>query len=289
MPLNLGKIYGDICKGYTEVSLLNSKYYKHFSSMEIGFIEEYAYQMVEEYKSKGALGEKELLEKRIEEGLWSKDKDEKMEFLERNINLMVSKKHKASVPSQIDSINELIKDYEKEYVKLSVEKDKVLHLSAESLADSAKMEYKIHKSFFNDKNCLENSFSLDDVISFSTEELVAVLNIYKSINEELNDSNIRNISVRSYVKQAIKNSSGIEAFFGKKGCDLSSYQIKLFDYTNYFAKLLEKIEFISAEDRENPDEIETLFILEMNKDEKKEGVDRGQMVDKFAKAKEFGK
>lgn len=287
--LNLGKIYSDICKGYTEVKLAKTNYYKHPSSIDIGCLEQYENQMIEFYKGKGAFGEKELIETKIKSGDWSIDQQNKMDFLSKNIGLMVSKKRKASVLSQLEAIEEIIKDYEKEYRILERIKNSLLNLSAESLALSAKAEYVIALHFFSDSDLKNNSFTLDEVINFYTEELIEVLSVYRNINKEISLDNIRRISIKPYVREAIKSSSGIESFFGKKGYELTLAQIRLFDYSNYFTKLLEKIEDITPEEQEDPDEIERIFILTINKDNEKPSMDRSGMIHKLSKIEEFNK
>jgi hypothetical protein len=199
---------------------------------------------------------------------------------------MTAKKRKAAVLTQLNDIEELIEGYQKEYSELVFQKHRLLHLSAEQMASSAKIEFIVHQSFFNDEECRHNSFTLDDVASFDTDELNAILQQYKIVSEEINQTNVRKISVKSYVREAIKLSAGIEHFFGKKGFELSIVQGHLFDYSNYFVKLLERIENISPEDREDPDEIERLFILEMNKDSIKQGADRTKLQQAFTKARE---
>jgi hypothetical protein len=222
----------------------------------------------------------------VEEGLWSPDQESKLSFLERNISLMVNKKRSASVLSQIEDIEELIKGYEKDYSALYQKKHSLLNLSAESLASSATTEFMIHMSFFDDENLIKNSFSLDDVVEFSSEEISDVLSLYKDIIDLFVPINIKKVSVNDKFRKFMKMSSGAESFFGKSGYKLTLHQINLFDYCLYYTKLLERIEEISPEERQDPDEIERIFILEINKDKMKQGIDRTKVSEAFAKAKE---
>lgn len=242
--------------------------------------------MVEDYEKKGALKSVDLIQKKIEEGLWSADKEGKLASLEKNISLMSQKKNKASIQSQIEDIEELIRGYEKDYLNILHEKNHLLNLSAESLASSAQTEFLVHLSFYNDENLKDCTFPMESVIEFDSHELGEIFSVYKDCSSFFTIENIRKVSASERVKSFVKASAGAETFFGKNGCDLSLYQIKLFDYSKYFIGLLEKIEEISAEERSDPDEIERIFILEMNKEKEKQGVGRDQLMKAFSKTKE---
>lgn len=286
---NLGQVHKDICNGYSEIAHPNSKYYKHLSPLEISCVDDYYQEMVSLYKDKGALAEKELLDLKIKTGEWSADKEEKINFILKNISLMSEKRKKAAIPSQMESIDEVIDTYKKDCSKLESEKSNLLRLSAESLALSAKIEYIIHLSFFDDANCSKNSFSLDNAINFSIDELVELLEIHKKINERISLQNIKKVSIRNYIRDSIKHSLGIESFFGKKGYELTVPQIYLFDYAKYFQKILENIDHSYIEDNEDPNSIEDAYIFYINKDKVKEGAERSDLVNKFNEGLNFGK
>lgn len=286
---SLGQIHKDICNGFSEISCPFSKYYKHLSPIEISCIDEYYKEMILSYSEKGALKEKELLDLKIKNGEWTIDKEEKIDFFLKNIALMTEKRNKAAIPSQMESIDEIINTYKNDCSKLESEKSNLLRLSAESLALSAKIEYIIYSSFFNDKDCIENSFSLDEVIDFSIDELIELLNIHKYVNEHISIKNIKKISIKNSLRDSIKHSLGIESFFGKKGYELSVPQIYLFDYAKYFQKILENIDHSYIDDIEDPNNIEDAYIFYINKDKVKSGAERSDLINKFNEGLNFGK
>lgn len=239
--------------------------------------------MIKSYKAKGALSDKDLLDKRVKEGLWSEDKEKKLKFLENNIRIMSDKKRKASISSQIEDIEELISGYEKEYISIYNERSSLLNLSAESLTLSAVIEYTIHLSFFSDQLLTQHAFSIEDVVDFSTKELHETILEHRRFAALFCNNNIRRISVNRNVRSFIKASSNVESFFGKRGCDLTANQVKLFDFAKYFTSLIEKIEDITEEEKTDPDEIERIFILESNKDNIKPAETRGKLLDVFSK------
>lgn len=239
--------------------------------------------MVESYKKKGALSYTDLLNKKIEEGLWSKDKEKKLSSIQNNVRIMSEKKRKASIPSQIEEIEELIENYEQEYTNIYKEKSSLLNLSAESLSLSPVIEYTIYISFFEDENLKNKAFSIDDVVDFSSEELYEMILEHRRFINLFSNKNLRKISVDKNIRAFIKASSNTETFFGKRGCSLTANQIKLFDFSKYFTGLIDRIEDITEEEKCDPDEIERIFILESNKDQIKPAETRGKLLEVFTK------
>jgi hypothetical protein len=224
------------------------------------------------YKNQGALSKKDLLDKKIQENLWTEEENKKLKFLEDNIQLMFSKRSNAIIERQIDDIDLLIKDYEKKYYDLLNKKESLLKFSAESLSSSPTSEFILYSTFYQDENLQKKYFELDDVINFDDDELIETINCYKNTISLFGLNNIRKLSVNRRISDSVKNSINAESFFGVKGLLLTQNQVTLFDNCKYFSSILEKILDITEEERQDPNEIEKIFIAQMNsKKEKKEG------------------
>lgn len=221
------------------------------------------------YKNQGALSKKDLLNKKIEEGLWTEEENKKLKSLEDNIQLMFSKRSEAIIETQIDDIDLLIKDYEKKYYDLLNKKESLLKFSAESLSSSPTSEFILYSTFYQDENLQKKYFELDDVINFDDNELIETINCYKNIISLFGLNNIRKLSVNRRVSDSVKNSINAESFFGIKGLLLTQNQVTLFDNCKYFSSILEKIVDITEEERQDPNEIEKIFIAQMNSKNKK--------------------
>lgn len=215
--------------------------------------------------------------------MWSEDKEKKLNFIEQNIKTMTEKRRKASISSQLDDIDELIKSYEDQYSQIYKDRMSLLALSAESLSITPVLEFTISISFFEDVSLSKQMFSLEDVIEFSTQQLNEVIVCYKSFADKFSNQNLRRVSVDKNVRHFIKASAGAEAFFGLTGCRLTSNQIKLFDLSKYFSSLIDQIKEITEEEKSNPDEIESLYILQMNENQIKPAETRGKLLEVFSK------
>jgi hypothetical protein len=246
-------------------------YLKHFNSIDYALIDDYTFKSIEIYKSKGALSKKDLLSKRIEEDLWSEQKDKELKSFENNIQLMLSKRSNAVLESQIDQIDSLIQDYESKYYSLLNKKESLLKLSAESLSNSPTSEFILYSTFYEDENLQKKCFDLDDVINFDDDQLIETIDCYKNTVALFGLNNIRKLSVNRRISDSVKNSVNAESFFGRHGYLLTQNQVTLFENCKYFSSLFEKITDITDEERQDPNEVEKIFIAQMNsKKEKRE-------------------
>lgn len=249
-------------------------YLKHFGSVDYALIDDYTFRSIEKYKKKGALSKEELIKKKIEENLWSEDKDKEIKSLENNIQIMFSRRAKALVESQIEDIDSIIKDYEKKYHALLNKRESLLRLSAESLANSPVSEFIIYLSFYEDENLQKKCFDLDQVIDFDDDELYESINCYRNSIDRFNLKNIKRLSLNRKIADFMKNSSNAESFFGRSGYLITQNQITLFENCKYFLSLLEHIKDITEEERQDPDEVEKLFIAQMNAKKEKQPASR---------------
>ncbi len=239
-------------------------YLKHFGSIDYALIDDYTFKSIKKYKDKGALSKEDLIKKKIEENLWSEDKDKEIKSLEDNIQLMFTRRSKALLESQIEDIDSVIKDYEKKYYSLINKRESLLRLSAETLANSPITEFIIYLSFYEDPQLQKKLFELEEIIDFDDDELYETIKCYRNSIEKFSLKNIKKLSVNRKIADFIKNSSNAESFFGRSGYLTTQNQITLFENCKYFLSLLEHIKDITDEERQDPDEIEKIFIAQMN-------------------------
>lgn len=249
-------------------------YLKHFGSLDYALIDDYTFKSIEKYKQKGALSKEDLIKKKIEENLWSEDKDKEIKSLENNIQIMFTRRSKALLETQIEDIDSIIKEYEKKYHSLLSQRESLLRLSAETLANSPITEFIIHLSFYQDEQLQRKCFDLEEVIDFDDEELYETISCYRNSIDRFNLKNIKRVSLNRKISDFIKNSSNAESFFGRSGYLITQNQITLFENCKYFLSLLEHIKDITDEERQDPEEIEKLFIAQTNNKKEKEPASR---------------
>lgn len=261
--LNVNTAYKFICQGYS-IDENSGIFIKHFNSFEMACVGDFFDKNLCTFKNKGAKTQEEIIELKIKTGEWSQDFEHKITTIRQNISLMTEKKSKASIISQIDEIDSIIRDYNKELLPLLNKKNSFFELSAETLTESAVTDFILSISLFTDEHCKNKLLNFEDVEHFSPEELGRYIEIYKNNISVLDYHKIREVSVYPKFYHFFKSCNSSESFFGRKGMDLTQNQVILFDSAKYFEKLLEQIDGLSEEERLIPEEIENAFILSRN-------------------------
>jgi len=281
--LNVNTAYKYICQGFS-VDESTGIYIKHFNSFEMACVGDFFDKNKKLFISKGAKTQPEILELKIKSGEWSIDFENKISSIQQNIKLMAEKRSKASLPSQLDEINSIIEDYNKELFPLLSKKNSLFELSAENLTESTVTDFILSISLFSDELCKNPLFAFDDVEHFSSIELNKYIDLYKNNISVLDYHKIREVSVYPKFYHFFKTSVSAESFFGKRGMDLTQNQVILFDSAKYFEKLLENIEDLTEEERLIPEEIENAYILSKNAENTNQD---SSLRTAFAKAKMF--
>jgi len=276
--------YIDICNGYSEVKSEGQLFIKHLNSIDLAKIGRYYENNISSYAIKGAKKQDQILKEKIKTKEWSEDYESQIKSLERNILLMHEKKSKASIESQIDEIDEIIKDYHKDLSPLLEQKFSFFLNSAEHLADLATTDFVLSISLFLDQELKTLKFQLEDIEYFSNEETKIYVKLYQNNNVNLSRDIIRKVAIDPKFIYFFEGSVSPESFFGKCGKDLTQNQILLFDTAKRFSKLISEIDDLSEEERSDPDLIEKAYILFKNS----ENAPQSHGVrEAFVKAKNF--
>ena len=233
------KIYRDILLGYTKP--LNAEIYiKHFKEIDIGELNEVKQQIKLNAKEKGLLSEKEKVDILIEQELWTKEQEQELEILSINIANQYQTKTKLLIKSQIETVNNRIKNLEKELSEKIEEKNKIVGLTLESYADKMSSEQIIRLSFYKDKELSKLLFSDEEFSELEPKELNVYLSHYAEFNKCYIVKNLKRIAVSSFFLNPLflcKNNPSV--FFGKPVVELTNYQVDLFSYGLSYKSVLE--------------------------------------------------
>ena len=241
------KIYRDILLGYTKPTNTNL-YIKHFRELDIGELNEVKQEIKDSAQKKGLLSEKEKIDILIDQGVWTKEQEQEIEFVSINIANQYQTKTKLLIKSQIDTVNQRIENLEKELQEKLEKRNKILGLTLESYADRMSSEQIIRLSFYKDKKISELLFSDEEYSDLEPKELNIYLEYYSEFNRLFNVKNLKRIAASSFFLNPLflcKNNPSI--FFGKPIVELTNYQVDLFSYGLSFKAVLEKGETPSNE------------------------------------------
>jgi hypothetical protein len=254
----LKKIYKNIIDGYSRFFFKKENIYlKHLKESEFNEI----YEIYEEYfaksKAKGLLEEKEKLSLLIEKNLWSLEKDEEIKSIEEKIKHNQLTIKNLVIKKQIEQFKKDIEDLEKKSKELRKEREEAIGLTCESFALQKANEYVIYLSFFKDKNfyerCFKNKKAFEEV---EPNILSNYLFIYNKYNQEINEKNIKKISISVFFSNNFYLCEDDPIiFYGKPIVELSRNQLDLFAYGKYFKNYLASSKVVLPTDYDSMDEL----------------------------------
>ena len=141
----------DVIRGYSKLRVFkNTYYFKHFSIEDSLEVESLMKSDIEDSVKSGIKTRSELLEKAIKIGCWSQKKEEKIKSLEWTLKKSVSALNKIQDLKQREIFNKQIEDQRKELDSISKDRQKLLKYSAESLAESKRVNRLLKYSLYED-------------------------------------------------------------------------------------------------------------------------------------------
>ena len=232
-------LYKDVINGYSKIDDQNI-YISHLKERNIGEIEERKQKLVEEAKSKGLKDEEGKIELLISEQLWSKEKEEDIQSLKKDIIQLYETKKKLILGRQIRQINKQIKFKEKTYNELVKERSQEVGFTAENYAEKRVNEELVYKTFFKDKKLEEPFFSEEDFEDLTNGDLDTYTMLYTAVNSQFSDGILKKVSVCPFFLNSFficENNPNL--FYGKPVVDLTNYQIDVFSYGRYYKSIMQ--------------------------------------------------
>jgi hypothetical protein len=202
-------IYYEIIAGSSYVPSLNV-YVKHFTELDNLEISKAKQAFLKKYKEEGVPFYKERKAILVENGEWSAEEDDKIEFLKTNI-IDNEKNIRHIILEQQHSIREVIKDRKTELAKALFRKREIFGTTGEEFADSDTLAFVAFLETFNDAACTDRKFktfqqfqdlsdeesqlyieNIDEALSKFTEENIKIIaampffiNIFSYVREDV--------------------------------------------------------------------------------------------------------
>lgn len=260
----LRKLYKDIVLGYSYIASENI-YIKHPSELDLGAIEDFYIQYLNEAKIKGLPDEKEKIKELCAAEIWSEEKEKSILFNKKEIFNLNETLKKIFIKSQITSINNQINNIQKELDILLLEKEELLGLTAEKYANKKSNEMIIYKSIFKDENLNIFLFSEDSFEELEAKELSKYIIIYNTIINNFSSKNVKKIAALPFFLNAMfLSEDNVHDFYGKPIIKLSNFQQELFSTGRMYKSVILKGINPREEYYEDLDELVNWYELNKN-------------------------
>lgn len=236
------KLYRDIIYGYSCFSHKNEDVYiKHISQMDFGYIEEFENEEKEKAHLKGLLSEKEKIEELIKQKLWSQEKEEEKENLEKEIENLEITSSKFIIAAQIKQVRKKIEKLEKKLTSIASERLEMVGLTSDSFAVRKSNLEILRWTLYKDPELKKLLFSPEDFDFVDDEELNSLLSRNNNIVSDFKQRNLKKISASGFFLNSFLISEGnVMSFYGKPIVSLTNYQIEIFNHGLRYKSILEK-------------------------------------------------
>lgn len=248
------KIFRDIIRGYSQVSVDGNTYYiKHLSAIDQVEIDEVEEVYLKKALDRGIPSREEVLKDLMKSGDWSQDEENEIKRLETFIEQLQKNKTQLVLKSEIDKQNETMQETRAKISELQEKKSKLLNSDAETYASKRSNDYYIIKSYYEDEDLQSPLFPeesnyedlyMDEVSSFVLE--------YNNMFKTFQESKIQEMILQDFYYIYFPFSDDTVGFFGNPVSKLTYNQLKLIVYTKIFKNIFENNKHIPAKIKKDP-------------------------------------
>lgn len=240
----LKKIYIEILNGSSllEGTFFGNLYLKHLDVFDTEEIDEKRDQFIERATKEGLPTEEVRTKEIIESGDWSTAKDEEVRDLREYIAGMIRTKSKLFLRSEINRLDEQIKENQKKIDILISEKLELVGFTAENYADKKINDFYILYTLYKDKDLKEKHFSESSLDEISDDDLFKISSFYSQNLKRFKEENLKRIALSSFfLNNFYSCKDNPFVFYGKPVVKLTYYQNDLFSFGRYFKHLLSEM------------------------------------------------
>ncbi len=282
--IKIKEIYRDICRGYSIGSFKKKQFFfKHLNPIDYIHVEQTFQERMKEAEELGMLKFQDRLEEIIGSGFWDQSEENKIKEIQKRIDQVELGKMRAINFDAIQESNKLIKEYQEEIYQIELRRAALIGQTAEWFANNASVDKRIEISFFIDSSFETPLFSSEEIEYMDKDDAELATDLLNKFDESFSSQNLRFLSVQPFFQNVFSFADPI-SFFGRKGYELTNYQINLSSYAEYFKKLLKDCAGLDYESRCDPDKVEA-FIIEKNN--KLDDPQKGDADDPLMKMKKF--
>lgn len=236
---NYGRIYVEICNGFTLKVIDNNTYFFKHPSLAEHFTIYNSYDLlVKESRKKGLLTEKEKIEEAIDEGWWSSSKESEISILRKTISNLNKTKSKLVLPSQKKSIDEQIRKNEAVLASFLKERNDITNLTAEQYANQKFLDEMAVLLTFKDQNLLHKYFSYEDFYNLPDNEYEKIKEYFGNNVSLFNAYNIKCVAASGFFQNLVYLNDDAHSFWGKPVVNCTKYQIDLLVYGKMYKNLI---------------------------------------------------
>ena len=251
---NYRKLFNEIVNGYSPCSIDDKEVYiKHQSVADlVGYESTYDFHLNRAQK-KGLPTKEEIFENLNKEGVWTKSDESELENQKFYVESLIKNKKNVFLKSALESINVQIKEAEKKYNELRIQKENLISNCCETYASNRANDHYMFNSFFKDKGLSEKLYSQSEYEYMSAKEISLLTKTYNEFHNSFSEKNIQNLVLQDFYKIYYSFSETSTDFFGIPVVRLNSFQLNLIIYTRIFKNIFDSSDEIPDRIKNDPE------------------------------------
>ncbi len=271
-------LYRDLIFGFSEFRFESSKskvFIKHLNDLETGHTERTYKEHLYLAKEQGLKTEQESINFLIEEGIWSKEKDERIEELTEKLKQLESTKSKLIIHAQLATLQKEIKPLSDELYILIHERNENVGMTAEAFANKKISESTIQSCFYKDRDLKELYFTEEEFDYLEHSEVNECLSIYtEMISERFGGDEIKRVAACPFFMNVyVLCDDNPFNFFGKPILTLTNFQVALMSHAKYLKNLMSNHKSPPDDFQGSPDKVIEWYELQIKSAEAKNNMD----------------
>lgn len=262
---NLRRIYGEICRGYSEITWNDRPVYvahlTTFDQTEIDFIQEEAMEIA---VRRGIKSEKERLKWLEDKQIWTRKQESELNGHRGYMENLRKTRAKLAMKIQIQQVDKQLQEGQIELEKMWNRRYGAIGLTAENVAEQrVQLEY-VRSSFCVDRALTEPLFTEHEMRELDDEVSDALLATYVGLTSRFSTRAIQHISIQPFfINQFYLCGEHLRDFFGLPIVDLTIYQANLLSYGQYYRNIFTNHD-VPKDIAVDPDKIEDYITRSKN-------------------------
>jgi hypothetical protein len=259
------KVFTDIINGYSTTEINGKKVFvKHFNVVDDTIVEYYKDLKYQEGLERGLKREEDQIKFLLEKGLWTEDNETELIQFQYYLDRLKDDLKVAWLPSQVKSKKEDITNAEIQYYQKLEVKESLIGLSADRYANKQSNNFYIFNSLYKDINFSEKLYQEEDFESLDPEEINFLIHKFNRAIDDLNSDNIKKTACSNIFQNIYALAENNHSFLGKPVCYFTYYQTSLISYGGYYKHILQDMQNVPDEIRNNPDKLEEQYTTSKN-------------------------
>jgi hypothetical protein len=235
-----GRIYSEICKGFSQSVVNNSAIYFKHPTLAEHFSTYSSYDVfLSEGRKRGLESESDKLNEAIKNGWWSSENESKITLLKKTIQNLFKTRDKLLYPSQRVEVDKQIKQNESILITYTKERREIVGYSLEDYANSKLTEELLRFFTYKNADFTEKLFvTRDEYYDLNEECLKNIKNAFETYSEIFNHDNIKKVAATGFFQNLVYLNDDAYSFWGKATTGCTKYQIDILLYGKMYKNIV---------------------------------------------------